>query len=273
MPRTLLTPRIRLLPPLIAWLLLAWFLAQLLLGTQPAHAAEADDKGARQLLVTYRGEARDRPAFRAWLAGEGRTLPEQWVKEGVLKDYQILFNVFNSSYTWDAMLVLNFNRSADVGRWLALERTSPGGLNVNGLKLARPVDTYWADLAWSGAVPDAASHSRDSVYYVIPYDYNAAGEYRKYVAAYVLPQVEGWMKEGVLSSYRFYMNRSPVGKPWDALFVYQYRDLQAYGRRDEVVAKVREGLRNDPVWQKLNETKASIRSETENTVAQTVDAR
>ena len=254
------------------WLLLACLLAQLLLGT-PARAAEAEDKGPRQLLITYRSEARDRPAFRAYLAGEGSVLPQQWVKQGVLKDYQILFNVVNSSYTWDAMLVLNFNRSADVARWLALERTAPGGLSPKGLKLARPVDSYLADLAWSGATPSAAGSTRDSVYYVIPYDYNAAGEYRKYVAAYVLPQVEGWMKEGVLSSYRFYMNRSPVGKPWDSLFVYQYRDLEAFGRRDEAVAKVREGLRNDPVWQKLNETKASIRSESENTVAQMVEPR
>ncbi len=272
MSPTLLTPRTRWLPPTLAWLLMAWLFAQLLLGAA-ADAAEPEDKGPRQLLITYRSEAKDRPAFRAYLASEGRALPERWVKEGVLKDYQILFNVVNSSYTWDAMLVLNFNRSADVGRWLALERSSPGGLSSKGLKLARPVDSYLADLAWSGAVPDAAAQVRDSVYYVIPYDYQAAGEYRKYVAAYVLPQVEGWMKEGVLSSYRFYMNRSPVGKPWDSLFVYQYRDLQAFGRRDEAVAKVREGLKTDPGWQKLNETKASIRSESENTVAQSIDAR
>jgi hypothetical protein len=258
-------------PLSLAWLASAFLLAlMLLLATRPAHAADGDDKGARQLLITYRSEARDRPAFRAYLAGEGRAPLDKLVKNGALKDYVILFNPFNSSFTWDAMLVLNFNRSADVAQWMALERGAPGGLDTKGLKLARPVDTYWADLAWAGGNP---GNNKDSIYYVIPYDYANAAEYRKYMAAYVLPQVEGWLKDGALTSYRFYMNRSPVGKPWDSLFVYQYRDLESFGRRDEVVAKVREGLKNDPVWQKLNETKSSIRTESENTVAQAVQPR
>jgi hypothetical protein len=86
----------------------------------------------------------------------------------------------------------------------------------------------------------------------------------------VIPQVEGWMREGVLAGYRIYMNRYPVGKPWDSLFVYQYRDLEAFGERDEVVAKVREGLKSDPAWQKLNEIKQTIRTESENTIAESL---
>lgn len=234
-----------------------------------ARAEEPDDSGPHHLLITYRAEARDRPAFRTFLAGEGRAPFDRLVREGALKSYQILFNPYVSADTWDAMAVLAFRRYADVARWKEIERVSPGGLSARGLKIARPVDTYSADLDWQGAAPDAAS--RDSVFYVIPYEYRSAAEYRTYVQSYVLPQVEGWMKEGVLSGYRIYMNRHPVGKPWDSLFVYQYRDLAAFGRRDEVVAKVRQGLKNDPTWQKLNETKQSIRTESENTIAETVE--
>ncbi len=33
--------------------------------------------------------------------------------------------------------------------------------------------------------------------------------------------------KGVLNGYRIFMNRYPVGRPWDALFIYEYRDLEA----------------------------------------------
>jgi hypothetical protein len=252
--------------------LLAAALALSLAGMPAVHAASvvpaADEEGPRQLLVTYRSEPRDRPAFRAYLSREGRAPFDGLVRAGVLKSYQILFNPFVSSYTWDAMVVLDFNHFSDTRRWSEIERVSPGGLSARGLKLARPVDTYSADLSWQGALPEATD--RDSVFYVIPYDYGSAGTYRSYVNAYVIPQVEGWMREGVLTGYRIYMNRYPVGKPWDSLFIYQYRDLDAFGKRDATVAKVREGLKSDPAWQKLNETKQGIRTESENTIAESI---
>jgi hypothetical protein len=235
-------------------------------ATAAAAAAADDEDGPRQLLITYRSEPRDRPAFRAYLSGEGRAPFDRLVRDGALKDYQILFNPFVGSYTWDAMVVLDFRRFADTRRWSEIERVSPGGLSARGLKLARPVDTYSADLGWQGAAPGATD--RDSVFYVIPYDYASASTYRSYVNAYVIPQVEGWMREGVLTGYRIYMNRYPVGKPWDSLFVYQYRDLDAFGRRDATVMKVRETLKADPAWQKLNETKQAIRTESENTITE-----
>ncbi len=248
-----------------------FMIAAALLLSIGVHAAspssvEAEDSGPRQLFITYRSEAKDRPAFRDYLSHEGRAPFDKLVRDGALKDYQILFNPFNTSYTWDAMVVMEFAHYADTRRWNELERTSPGGLSAKGLTLARPVDTYAADLTWQGTASQAAGD--DPVYYVIPYEYRSAAEYRKYIEFYVLPQVNGWMQDGALSSYRIYMNRYPVGKPWDSLFVFQYRDLDSFGRRDQVLAKVREGLKADPVWQKLNETKQGIRSESENTIAE-----
>jgi hypothetical protein len=253
------------------WLLLAICTVVCCVFVFPVAAAEADDAGPHQLLITYRSEARDRPAFRNYLAKEGRAPFDRLLKEGALKEYQILFNPYNGAGTWDAMVVMNFNRFADTRKWRDIERVSPGGLSAKGLKLARPVDTYSADLTWQASTPGASS--RDSVFYVIPYEYNSAGEYKKYVDAYVIPQVQGWMREGVLSGYRMYMNRFPVGRPWDALFIYQYKDADSFGNREKALQKVREGLKTDPVWQKFNEIKQTLRSETENTITEIVEAR
>jgi len=233
----------------------------------PAESAGAG--GPLQLLITYRSEPANRPAFRSYLQGEGHERFEKLKREGVIQNYQVLFNPFVSSGTWDAMTVLSFARFADTRRWIDLERTSPGGLTPAGLRLAKPVDTYSADLTWAGAADDAAS-DKDSVYYVIPYEYTAADQYRKYVDAYVIPQVKGWIREGVLGGYRIYMNRYAVGRPWDSLFIFQYRNLEAFGHRDETVAKVRKTLVDDPLWKMYSDIKQTIRSESENTIAEAV---
>jgi hypothetical protein len=228
--------------------------------------------GPLNLLITYRCEPANRPAFRAYLQGEGRTRLERFKHEGVLERYQVLFNPVTSSGTWDALTILTFAKYADTRRWTDIERTSPGGLSAAGLKLAKPVDSYFADLPWQGAADDAASR-HDSVYYVIPYEYSNGGQYEKYVDAYVVPQVKGWMREGVLSSYRLFMNRFGSGRPWDSLFIYQYRDLESFGHRDEIVAKVRATLVGDPVWKQWSDIKQTLRTESENTIAEDLGAQ
>ncbi len=231
-----------------------------------AWAADAQG-GPLNILITYRSAAADRPAFRAYLQGEETAKLEALKKQGVLKDYQILFNPFVTTGTWDAMTVLSFTHYADTQRWKEIERTEPGGLGPAGLKLAKPIQTYSADLGWEDTASDPGPAGK-RVVYVIPYSYNALDQYKSFVDAYVIPQVKGWIKEGVLSRYRLYLNRYSVGDPWDSLFVYEYRDLDSFGRREETVAKVRAPLRNDPVWKNLNDTKANIRSESENTITE-----
>ena len=225
--------------------------------------------GPRELLITYRSDPANRPAFRSYLQGEGAVLLAKLKRDGVLKSYEFLFNPFVTPGTWDAMAILSFNSYADTQRWKEIERTAPGGLTPAGLRLAKPSGTYSADLAWEGAA-DEPGPRQNHVFYVIPYEYSAAGEYRKFIDAYLIPQVEGWIKEDVLSRYRIYMNRNPVGPPWDSLFVYEYRDLDSFGRRDEVVAKVRAPLREDPAWKQFNDIKQTIRTEAENTIAELI---
>jgi hypothetical protein len=263
--------RTRPLPP-------AALLALLLIGFawQPGAAAgNAVSGGPRQLLIAYRTEPTDRPAFRAYLEHREAKLLDTLQRQGVLCGYQILFNPFVQPRTWDAMVVLSFNRFSDTRRWLDIERASPGGLGPEGLKLAKPVSEYSADLVWENGAADpgpAGGH----VFYVIPYTYlGSKAQYEAYVSGYVIPQLQGWIKAGVLSHYRIYLNRYPVGdpQPWDALFVYEYRSLETFGRRDETIASVRSGLRADPAWEKLSETKSTLRTEAENTIAEPLAAR
>ena len=232
----------------------------------PTKAAEPET-GPRQLLITFRCQAADRPAFRAYLQGEESAMLEKLKAQGVLKSYLILFNPFVTTGTWDAMTVLDFSTYAATQRWKEIERVSPAGLSPAGLKLAKPIQTYSADLQWEDTVKDPGPQGK-RVFYVIPYSYNALDQYKSYVDGYVIPQVQGWMKEGVLSRYEFYLNRYPTGDPWDALFIYEYRDLDSFGKRDDVLARVRIPLRNDPTWKHLSDIKATIRTESENTIAE-----
>jgi len=241
---------------------------------QPAGAAAAAENamsgGPRQLLISYRSEPADRPAFRAYLQSHEAALLQRLERQGVLSGYQILFNPFVQPRTWDAMLVLSFNRFSDTRRWLDIEQRSPGGLDARGLKLAKPVAEYSADLTWQGDAQDPGS-TDGHIFYVIPYTYlSSVGQYKSYVDGYVIPQVKGWLKAGVLSRYRIYLNRYPVGdpEPWDVLFIYEYRSLEAFGRRDETLAAVRQTLRSDPNWTKLSQTKSGLRTESENTIAE-----
>ncbi|WP_041586102.1 hypothetical protein [Terriglobus saanensis] len=248
--------------------LLLFFVGVLQLSTASGLAAGSEG-GPRQLLITYRCAAVDRPAFRSYLQDQEGAMLEKLKSEGVLKGYQILFNPFVTTGTWDAMTILNFSNYASTQRWKEIERKSPGGLSAAGLKLAKPIQTYSADLEWEGSDKAPGSASK-RVFYVIPYNYNSLDQYKAYVDGYVIPQVQGWIKEGVLSRYSIYLNRYSVGDPWDALFIYEYRDLEDFGKREETVAKVRGPLRNDPEWKHLNDIKATIRSETENTIAELI---
>jgi hypothetical protein len=254
---------------LLALLLPAAALAQ---SVTPASAPSQPAGGPLNLLISYRSEPVNRPAFRSYLRQEGHARLEKFKHDGVLESYLVLFNPVTNSGTWDALIILKFARYADTRRWMDIERTAPGGLSPAGLRLAKPVDSFFADLQWQGATDEAATE-RDSIYYVIPYEYSNAGEYEKYVEAYVVPQVKGWMHEGVLSSYCFYMNRFPTGRPWDSLFIYQYRDLEAFGRRDEIVSKVRATLAGDPTWKHYSDIKQTLRTESENTIAEDLVAK
>jgi hypothetical protein len=253
-----------------ALLLCCAFVSSLTLLPRPTHASAQgmeESGGPKQILITFRCAAADRPAFRAYLQGEESQMLERLKTEGVLKDFKLLFNPFVTTGTWDAMTVLDFSSYAATQRWKDIERKYPAGLTPAGLRLARPIQTYSADLAWEKMAPDPGPRAKH-VFYVIPYSYNALGQYKSYVDGYVLPQIDEWLKQGVISGYHLYLNRYSTGDPWDSLFIYEYRDLESFGKREETVAKVRTILQNNPTWKHWSDIKATIRSESENTIAE-----
>jgi hypothetical protein len=224
-------------------------------------------EGPRTVIINYRSDAGDRAAFRRHMAGPFAKRLAALRAAGSLSSYEVYFSWYRQPDVWDAMTILHFPSYAAVRNWLAVERVNPGGLDAAGLALGAPVATYSADLSWEKSVDDL---DVGEVYYVIPYSYREAGEYRDYVAGYVVPQFDGWIREGALSGYQLYMNRYAVGAPWDALFIQRYRDFDAFGKRQAVLDKVRVGLRENPDWMGWHKRKGDIRSETENSIAELI---
>ncbi|MGH9557820.1 MAG: hypothetical protein ACRD30_01175 [Bryobacteraceae bacterium] len=207
--------------------------------------------GPTELIITYRCPPPRRAGFRQYMTEAGIQRFDGWKRDGVLKDYKLLFNWYVDVDTWDAMAVLSFPSYAEAARWNEIERINPGGLTRDALDIAWPLNTYSTDLVWQGS--DTANPAQDpsrSVYFVVPYD--SGGDFRDYADSYFIPQAKGWMKEGILASYRIYKNRYPGGKRWQALAILEYKDIDAFGRRDQVAAKVKAELQGDPAWKASN---------------------
>ena len=247
---------------------LAMLAGTLGLMAQEATATKERDTGPKKLVITYRCTSAKRPAFRQYLLKRGIPRFQKWMKDGVLDDFRILYNRVNDDATWDAMAVLSLRDYADVDRWRDIEAIAPGGLTEEGLALASPVNTYSMDLVWHGSSNSPVPRGK-TVFFLIPYDYypHTVEEYVKYVNAYVIPQIDGWMQAGILANYGIYLNRYPTSRPWKVLFVLEYKDTLSFGARERTMAQVRAALKENPEWKSLSDTKLSMRVEKETVVA------
>jgi hypothetical protein len=232
----------------------------------PEPVATLQQDGPKVLVIQYRADAKNRTAFHQYLVKEYAAMLRKLRAGHALADFRILFTWYRQPALWDAMVELRFDSMEQVAAWNRIEQTRPGGLSRAGLALAQPVLTNSADLAWSGAKPEDTD-TEAAVYYVIPYEYRNTEEYVKYAQAYMIPQYEGWLKDGALSGYEVLLNRYTVGDPWDVLVVLRYRDINAYGRRQQVLEKVRATLKDNAEWQSYHKRKSDIRTETENGIA------
>jgi len=221
------------------------------------------------LIVTYRCPPPRRAAFRLFLTQDGMPRFERWKQDGVLQDYRVMFNWYVDSDTWDGMAVLSFPSYGQVARWREIERISPGGLTRDALELAWPFNSYPADDAWSESAEPAPDPAK-IVYFAIAYEYSRASEYRDFAGAYLIPQCRGWMREGVLAGYDLYLARYAVGKKWQALLLLRYRDVDAFSRRDQAIAKVRAQLLTEPAWRAIDEKKLKPGVEKEIVIADPV---
>jgi hypothetical protein len=218
--------------------------AMLLFFAVSALPAQPPQDGPTELLITYRCPPPRRAAFRQYMSELGIQRFEHWKKDGLLKDYRFLFNWYVDVDTWDAMAVLSFPNYAAVARWKEVERTSPGGLARDALDMAWPLNSYPSDLV----LHESTEQPLHTVYFAIPYDLAAGVDFHDYVNSYVAPQVKGLVREGIVAGYNLYLNRYPGGKRWNGLLLLEYKDMDAFARRDEINAKVRAQLKTDPAW-------------------------
>ena len=127
------------------------------------------------------------------------------------------------------MAVLSFPSYDRIARWKEIEHSTPGGLSRDALEMAWPLNTYPADLVWSGA-DEQPSNPASAVYYVVSFDNPASGDFRDFAGTYVLPKAKSLLRQGALASYKIFMNRYPGGKRWQAMMLLEYKDLDSFSR-------------------------------------------
>ena len=231
--------------------------------------AQSNKPNATHLFVTYRCKPADRPAFLKLLRTDQLARLEQWKADGAIADYQLLFNQFVDENTWDATLMLRFASYEQTARWRTIEQEHPGGLDQKGLALGTPVTSYLADLELSGGAPGDRSKS---IFVLIPYTWADRASYMDFIRVYGVPQFDAWVKDGAVASYGIYTNHHATGKPWDAMLVFEYRDIEALGRREQVKQASRVALAKEPAWRQASAGKAEVRTEHEVVMAAPVVA-
>jgi hypothetical protein len=220
------------------------------------------------LAITYYAQPANRVGLRDYMVHTGIRQFEKWKSEGLLRDYRVLFSSYLDTDTPAMMLLLDFSDVAAATRWMTIEKSVPGGLSQDALKLISSSQTAQMDHIFHGGSASSVAHD-GSVYMIIPYEfYVTAPEYAKYMEQYGVPQFDGWLEENVLASYDVYRNRYSASKPWGSLIVFEYKDAEALGRREEVMRKVRDKLQSNPTWKSISETKSKIREEREAFIAQ-----
>jgi hypothetical protein len=240
---------------------------------QSVCAADRHDGGPLALLITYHATPANRLPLMKELAKSEVPQLRQWKEAGIVETYQLLTNRYADSVTWDSALILTFPNQAAFAGWKKIEHEFPAGLTPKVLALTTSIETAPADLIREGHAPGDA---REPTFLVIPYDYSVPeGDYVKYIDGYTIPQLAGWIDEGVLARYSIYLDRYPAGRPWSALLVLEYKDDAALAQRDAVVAKVRARLAASPSWKAFADDKKNIRTEKAPVVADPVatDAR
>lgn len=216
------------------------------------------------LIIRYQAEKNREPQFRNELTTHSRKRLEEWKRQGMFRSYRIFSSSTFSESSWDGMLILTFNRFADVGNWMRIEQSYPGGLDSTALSFGHPVASDIWDLPFSGGpIDQPESSGKESIFLVKPYGYDQRAIYMLYATAYVTLQFNTWLSSGTLRSYGIYLNREPTGPAWDILMVLEYQDIKTLADREAVKTGVGTELQKSPAWDLLNRMKLSIRGSNE----------
>ena len=251
--------------------LIAALAALLCIASLSSNAADARASGPLAIVITYHATPANRAALRHAMEDSEAKQFRRWQDEGVLESARLLVNRHVDSVTWDALAILTFARYSDVERWNAIERTSPAGLSPKALALVSAVETTPGDMMKEGGKDSGA---KPGVFLVIPYEYLVpVGEYLSYLDGYVVPQMDGWMEEGVLSRYGVFLARYPAGRPWQSMLILEYKNDEALGARDATTAKVRTRLSGNPKWKAISDAKKNVRNEKPPMIADAIASR
>jgi hypothetical protein len=246
-----------------------WFwICSILLVAGTARGADLQEAGPLSLIMTYHATPANRLALRQQLESTDLRRFQQWKDQGILSRFSILSNRHIDSGTWDAAVLLTFADSSAAQRWRQVERDAPAGLSPKTLELTTSIETAPADLVRKH---DIEPPRKDPVFMVLPYEvFVSTDAYLAYLDGYVIPQLEGWIAEGVLAGYDIYLPRYPAGRPWASLLVLEYENDRALGRREAIVAKVRARLKENPDWKALSDDKKKVREEKQAIIADPV---
>lgn len=95
-----------------------------------------------------------------------------------------------------------------------------------------------------------------------------ADQYKTYTNAYIVPNMAHQKSSGVMASYSMYLERAEgQGKP-RSLLIKEYVNEEAFGKVKAIKdAHKNEVLLKDPEWKHIDETKAEIRTDLNETLA------
>lgn len=188
------------------------------------------------------------------MEGPGVAQFERWKKQGIFKDFLILFSSYVNP-SWDMLIRLDFERYLDTEKWKAIERTMPSGLSAEGLALCSPANAHLADLLFEKAQPP-----RDITkarYAVFPFEYTKTlPAYKSYFVARPKFDLDGWVEGGALAWYGVYANQYHQGPAWDILWVLEYKDTVGLASREVVRQAMRKRYADAdfPGWRFARET-------------------
>ena len=199
------------------------------------------------------------------MATKGVDQFEKWKKDGVVKNYLVLFSTFVNEQLFDMWVILDFDKFGDVVNWQKVERDFPGGLSREALALASPRTCVYSDLVWDGGKQNADLSK--SMFMIIPYiTLVSVDKYDDFVNKYVIPQLKSWVKSGIMPSYQIHMNQNPTNAPWHSLLLFEYDGLRGIALRDMVKQSARDkDLKDDPGYSQYSPIKQTIRKELEPT--------
>ncbi|MDE2371799.1 MAG: hypothetical protein KGN16_22720 [Burkholderiales bacterium] len=245
-------------------------LACALLGGLGAQAAEPAPP-LPGLLVSYQVAPAQRLALRQALRQVVQTRLKTLKTQGVLADYRVLFSRHADSDQWDGLVVLTFTAAAQQARWAELEREAPAALDPATLASVVQLHSVPVELVRR---QHAEAPEPSPVVLAIPYQsLVSAGDYLNYADAYVIPQFQGWMNEGMAAQYAIYASSFPAGRGWSHLILVDYRGDEGLAARNATVAKVRARLKEQPTWHAISESKARVRDEKAAVVADDITVR